>query len=236
MRRNTPAIMSSNTPPDDGSEDRGPEGATGQAMNRLEARIDGVMEMVERLEETVAELETENQRLRDRLDDERQAREELERRLNREIGELDNRTNWLRLVEKADQSDGEERSRALLQHMRRKAAQNRREGKDPHVRVDREQAEAALHHPDIDRSTYYSDMRRVERLVADEDVCSYSGGELELDLTEGTVRLPRPKDDRGDAQQVAATDGGCGGSTTDSTGVGGRKTGDSAGDETNQTR
>jgi len=228
--------MSSDPTPDDGSKDRGPEGATGQAMPRLDARIDGVMEMVENLEETVAELETENQRLRDRLDDERKARETLERELNERLAEIDERTDWLRLVEKADQSDGEERSRALLQHMRRKAAQNRREGKDPHVRLDREQAEAALHHPSIDRSTYYADMERVERLVGNTDVCSYGGGELELDLTQGTVRLPRPKDDCGDSQQIAATDGGCGGSTTVSTGEGGRDTGNQAGHESDQTR
>lgn len=222
--------------PDDGAKDRGPEGANGQAMLRLESQIDGILDRVEMLEKRVDDLEDENDSLRDQLDAERRQRKELKRDLDARIGELDNRTDMMRHVEDAEQSSGERRAVALLQHLRRKAEKKRREGDEPKVRIDREQAASALHHPEIDRTTYYDDMRRVSRFVGDADACWYDGGELYLDLTNGPVRLPKPRDDRGRAPQTGDSAGVCGASTTDSTAEEGRDTAADGGTVSNQTR
>lgn len=221
--------------PDDGAEDRGPEGANGQAMMRLESQVDGILDRVEILEKRVADLEDENENLRDERDAERRQRKELERELKTKIGELDDRTDMMRYVEDSENSSGERRAVALLQHLRRKAGKKRREGGDPKARVDRDQAASALHHPEIDRTTYYDDMRRVTRFVGDNDVCWYDDGELYLDLSNGTVRLPKPRD-RGRAPQTGDGAGVCGGSTTDSTAEEGRDTAADGGIVSNQTR
>jgi hypothetical protein len=58
--------------------------------------------------------------------------------------------------------------------------------------VTRQEAEAALHHPDVDRTTIYDDMRRAVRLVDNKNVLWYessSGGasRLKLDLEAGEL-------------------------------------------------
>lgn len=89
--------------------------------------------------------------------------------LEAEVERLDSRTDMLRLVEDADQLDAKQRSATLLMHLRRKA-----ENSDGTSAVNHDQAEEAMHFPEVHRTTIYSDMERCEDLVGDEDVCSYT--------------------------------------------------------------
>jgi cell division septum initiation protein DivIVA len=107
---------------------------------------------VEQLQHRVTDLEAENERLRDR------------------VAELDARTDLLQLVSDVDNMTAEQRSIAILQHMHRKC--KRRDA--PRVALTRDQVEQCLHHPPLDRSTFYCDMRRCVRLVDDESVCWYA--------------------------------------------------------------
>ena len=104
---------------------------------------------VEQLQDRVTRLEDENERLRDH------------------VADLDARTDLLQLVSDVDEMTAEQRSIAILQHMHRKC--KRRDA--TRVALTRDQVEQCLHHPPLDRSTFYSDMRRCARLVDDESVC-----------------------------------------------------------------
>jgi hypothetical protein len=76
---------------------------------------------------------------------------------------------------------GEQRSATLLQHLQRAATSGTGNDEDVtatrEAAVTREQAEIALQHPDVDRTTIYDDMRRAVRLVGNEDVCWYESGD-----------------------------------------------------------
>lgn len=114
--------------------------------------------------------------------------------LRDQVEELQARTDLLRLVQNSDDLNGKGRSVALIQHLRRAATSQRERGRNPKASVNREEAESALHHPDVDRTTIYDDMRRAVRLVDDEDVLRYNsssggGSQLELNLEAGD--LPR---------------------------------------------
>jgi len=108
------------------------------------------------------------------------------------VAELDARTDMLRLVEDSDQLSAHERSTALIQHLHKQARNN---SGDDRTRISREQTEQALHYPDIDRTTFITDMRRCVKLVGDEDVCWYEGRDegntqksfLYLDLGSGDL-------------------------------------------------
>jgi ABC-type phosphate transport system auxiliary subunit len=91
--------------------------------------------------------------------------------LETQVAELDERTDMLRLIDEADTMDASQRSAALLQHCIRKIRASDRLSE---VTINRDTAEEALHHPDVDRTTIYSDMQRCERLVGDEDICRYA--------------------------------------------------------------
>lgn len=191
---------------DDGSEAPEPEADTGRSFAAIEGRLEGYDVIIDRLESELAKLQAEKEDLRRRLDAETDARREAEARFQQQINEIDERTDMLRLVDSVDAANGEQRSRALLQHVHRKAIQKLRDGRKPVVRINRESAATALHHPDIDRTTYYADMERVARFVDDKTVCRYEDGELWYDLSE----VSRPLAD-------------CGSSTTDLSGLRGEE-------------
>jgi len=110
------------------------------------------------LEERVAELEKQLdalEALRDRVDD------------------IDARTDIMQLVEDSDDLDGKGRSIRLLQHMQRKASRQNLTT----ISLTRDQADEALHYPDVDRTTIYTDMRRCVRLLGDEAICWYEGSD-----------------------------------------------------------
>jgi hypothetical protein len=123
---------------------------------------------IQRLEEELEELRDENARL--------QAEIERESRRN---DELDARTNLIDLVEASDDADGRQRSVALLQH-----CSNKLDADEDTQRVvlDHDDADDALHYPDVERTTIYRDMDRAARFVGDEDVAHYDDGDLTIDV------------------------------------------------------
>jgi len=108
------------------------------------------------------------EKLEEKLDD----RDEQIEALEDTVAELDARTDMLRLVEDSDELSAHERSTALLQHLQKQAYNS---SGDDSTRIGRDQTEKALHYPDIDRTTFITDMRRCVKLVGDEDVCWYEG-------------------------------------------------------------
>lgn len=90
--------------------------------------------------------------------------------LETRIDNLERRTDLLQLVEDVDQMEAEQRSTAIIQHMQKKIQS------DPSLTrtfLTKDEVKQALHYPDIDRTTFYTDMQRCERLVGDDDVCWY---------------------------------------------------------------
>jgi len=121
------------------------------------------------------------------LEDDLEAKDDRIAELEAAVDELDARTDLLRFVEESDQLDGVQRSAALLQYLHDEATET-----DGTAAVTKDKARTVLHHPDIDRTTYYSDFKRVCRWVGDRDVCDYqskTGGDtrLVLDLTAGEI-------------------------------------------------
>lgn len=150
--------------------------------NRLEAHSNRMVHLEEQLEA-----------VHDRLDEEREQRKNAEQRcaqLHEEIQELKARTDMLQLVEESDELDATQRSIALIQNLRQDALRKQRSERPAKASLTREQAERALHFPDLDRTTFYSDMRRAERLVGDKNVLWYDNdgdAELKLNLESGTL-------------------------------------------------
>ena len=152
-----------------------------QKIEALQGGLDRAWETIDDRDERIAALEEENAELREEI---ATFREEHER--------LDARTDLLRLVENSDQLTGKQRSVALIQNLRRAAEKQRERGKKALASVNREEAERALQHPDVDRTTIYQDMKRAARLVGNEDVLWYqseTGGEsrLKLNLERGSL-------------------------------------------------
>ncbi|WP_435179822.1 hypothetical protein [Halorussus sp. AFM4] len=142
--------------------------------------------------------------LKDKLKDERDRHRELAtelkatkkhlQELEDEIGQLDSRTDILTLVQNSDEMDGEQRSTAIIQHLHRAAQKQHDRGGPAKSSVNRDEAEAALQYPDVDRTTIYRDMERAVRLVGDERVLWYdgaSGGESRLKLSLESEDLPK---------------------------------------------
>lgn len=143
--------------------------------------------------------------------------EELEQRLDRfeqladRVDDIDERTDIMQLVDESDDLSGRGRSLRLLQHMQRKAS---RQGLSK-IALTKEQAAEALHYPDLDRTTYYSDLRRCARLIGDRDICWYENDE-EGNLDEACVVLDYEQfqlaasagDVPADVVNSTATDGG----------------------------
>lgn len=142
-------------------------------------------------------LSTQLDDVREQLDEEREQRRDLERQLDErderiadledEVNRLDARTDLLEIVENADQMDARQRAVTLVQHLHRAAKARERRDEPPAAAVNRNEAEEALHYPDVERTTIYRDMERAARLVGNEDVLKYADGELRIDLNAGTL-------------------------------------------------
>jgi predicted RNase H-like nuclease (RuvC/YqgF family) len=138
-----------------------------------------LMNKVAALDNRLDELEAENERKDQRIQE-----------LETELEVVKARTNLLDLVENSDEMDGMQRAVALLQHLQKKAEKEGERGRQRSAAIDKSRAEEVLHYPDIDRTTYYDIFRRCERLVGDKDVCHYDGGtgaRLVLNLENGDV-------------------------------------------------
>jgi len=167
------------------------------AASQQPTTADDADEEIERLNEKINGAFSKISELVERVDDLEGDKEELQQdnhALRQRVSQLESRTDLLRMVEQTDDMTGKQRSVTLLQHLQ-KAAQSSGDGEavtaSPKASVTREQAEIALQHPDVDRTTIYDDMRRAVRLVGDESVCWYdssgAGAALHLDLSEGAI-------------------------------------------------
>lgn len=153
----------------------------------LNRRLDAHSNRIETLEETV-------ETLFDELEEERESRkaaerraEELEDDLRNDISELDARTDMLQLVGNSDEMGPEQRTIALIQNLRQDALRKREKGRSAKASMSRVQAERALHFPDLDRTTFYTDMKRAARWVDNKNVLWYEPGELRLNLEAGDL-------------------------------------------------
>jgi chromosome segregation ATPase len=180
------------TDPESGARENGRDtSGENPGENGSRSTIEGLDARLEALSRQVSSL-------REQLDDEREQRAELEDRLaarderihdlEAEVARLDARTDILEVVETADKMTGKQRAVTLVQHLHRVAKARERRDEPAAAAVDRNEAEEALHFPDIDRTTVYRDMERAARLV-DGRVLRYENGELVLDLETGD--LPR---------------------------------------------
>jgi hypothetical protein len=123
--------------------------------------------------------------LEDRVEDVEAVADQLAD-LEARVARLEERTDMLRLVEEDQHADAEQRRMALIQDAIRDYQHNNR----ARVVYDRDAADAALHHPDVDRTTLYTDMRKAARMVPD-DVATYvsasasetGAAELRFDFT-----------------------------------------------------
>lgn len=171
---------SEGTSPDENSREESLE-TTVQALG---ARLDALSKQVSGLREELHDERDE----REELEDELTARDERIDELEAEVARLDARTDILEVVENADKMSGKQRAVTLVQHLHRAAKARERRDEPPAATVDRDEAEEALHYPNIDRTTIYRDMERAARLI-DGDALQYTNGELRLDLDAGS--LPR---------------------------------------------
>jgi septal ring factor EnvC (AmiA/AmiB activator) len=171
---------SEGTSPDTNSGDESLE----TTVQALEARLSALSKQISGLRE---ELHDEREE-REELEDELAARDERIDDLEAEVAHLDARTDILEVVENADKMTGKQRAVTLVQHLHRAAKARERRDEPPAATVDRDEAEEALHYPNIDRTTIYRDMERAARLI-DSSALQYENGELRLDLDAGS--LPR---------------------------------------------
>lgn len=165
-------------------EDEGPP----LTVETVARRLDALSTQTENLREGLREAREDRAELREEVESLRSENAELRSELER----LDARTDLLELVESADSMDADQRATTLVQHLQRAAERQRERGGLARASVNRKEAEAALHHPDVDRTTIYDDMRRAVRFVGNEDVLWYesdTGGEsrLKLDLEDGEL-------------------------------------------------
>ena len=162
-------------------------------VQELSARMDALSKQVSGLRE---ELHDERE-VREKLEDELEARDQRIDELEAEVGRLDARTDILEVVENADKMSGKQRAVTLVQHLHRAAKARERRDEPPAATVDRDEAEEALHFPDIDRTTIYRDMERAARLI-DGKALQYRNGELRLDLDAGTLPRKYTADEEGE--------------------------------------
>jgi len=159
------------------------------SVEELSAKVESYQSGLERAWDAIDDLE-------EQLQEEREERRRLEEEnadLREEVQRLDARTDLLRLVENSDDLASEQRQIALIQHLKRAAERERDRGREAKASVNREEADAALKYPDIDRTTIYDDMRRAASLVENDDVLRYdssSGGESRLKLNLDAGALP----------------------------------------------
>lgn len=143
----------------------------------FESRLDALSTQVSSLRDHLEQAQIERTELREEIEQLRAEKAALQRQTE----QLDARTDLLELVKNADTVDGEQRSIALIQHLKRAAEQKRQRDQTARASVTHQEAKIALHHPDVDRTTIYDDMRRAARLVGDKHVLWYdssSGGKF----------------------------------------------------------
>lgn len=176
--------MTDSDPDSEGTSSDANPGGEGleTTVQELSARMDALSKQVSGLRE---ELHDEREQ-RTELGDELEARDERIDELEAEVAQLDARTDILEVVENADKMSGKQRAVTLVQHLHRAAKARERRDEPPAATVDRDEAEEALHYPNIDRTTIYRDMERAARLI-DSDALQYTNGKLRLDLDAGSV-------------------------------------------------
>jgi chromosome segregation ATPase len=151
------------------------------SIEELEAKLETFQEGLENAWDAIDDLEA-------KLEEEREERRCLEKEnqnLQKEIDRLDARTDLLSLVENSDDMTARQRRITLIQHLKKAAEKERERGRDAKASVNKEEAEAALQYPDIDRTTIYDDLRKAPNLVGKKSVLRYessSGGNSRLKL------------------------------------------------------
>lgn len=147
--------------------------------------VEFLHDLVIKLETRLDDLEAENEILQEEL-------AELREEHGSRIDELDERTDIMTLIEEADDVAPKQRRAMLLLHMKQMAEKRARNGRKKAFTVTQEKADEALHGPDIDRTTFYTDFQTIEGWVGNKNVCKYisdTGGDsrLLLDLTNGDL-------------------------------------------------
>ena len=157
-------------------------------LRTIEARLEAHSKRIETLEDELDDVRTE----RDTLRGEVEALQQENKDFRAEIERLDARTDLLSLVENSDEMTAKQRRIALIQHLKKAAEKERERGRDAKASLNKEEAEAALKYPDIDRTTFYDDLRKAPRLVGKKDVLWYEGGtggesRLKMNLENGDL-------------------------------------------------
>jgi len=118
-------------------------------MSQQDTMLDAVIEDLAALTERVEHLEDDIAHVAD---------------LRERVQRLEERTDMLRLIERVDTIDAQQRRAALWQHCVREVRQSRA-GK---IALTHDDVERVLHHPDVDRTTLYEDMRKVAAQTPEE--------------------------------------------------------------------
>lgn len=138
-----------------------------QVMDRLDAQ----RTYIESLEHEIGDLKEELAETKQDLEEAQRERDELRAYLN----DVDSRTDMLRFVDHAEEPSAEQMRIAILQHMWR-AVKDENPG-DRYYSMDASKTNEALHYPDVDRTTVLRWMRTTPRIVGDDGVCWYDGGD-----------------------------------------------------------
>lgn len=171
------------------SQENSPDGDTTPTLRHIVARLEAHTTWIDALEDERDDARKERDALRGEVEELRQENEDL----RAEIERLDARTDLLSFVETSDEMTAKQRRIALIQHLKKAAEKERERGRDAKASMNKEEAEAALKYPDIDRTTFYDDLRKAPRLVGMNDVLWYesnSGGESRLKLNLENGDLP----------------------------------------------
>ena len=159
-------------------------------LEKLNDKIDSFQSGLQNAWDTIEEL----RELLDETNKEIQLIEEEQQTLQHELNDINKRTNLLRLIESGEEVDGKQRSVILIQSLRRAAERKSDRDREARSSVNREEAERALGHPDVDRTTIYTDMQRAERLVDNQDILQYAknpNGETRLRMNLEAGELPK---------------------------------------------
>lgn len=158
-------------------------------LRTIGARLEAHSKRIESLEDELDDVREEHDALRGEIENLRQENENLRAETER----LDARTDLLSFVENSDEMTAKQRRIALIQHLKKAAEKKRERGRDAKASLNKKEAEAALKYPDIDRTTFYDDLRKAPRLIGMNDVLWYesnSGGESRLKLNLENGDLP----------------------------------------------
>lgn len=141
-------------------------------MSKAKNRVEELEEMLDIAHEEIMNLENRV----DRLESEYESRIEIQERtinnLQQRLNEIDERTDLLKVVEKADETTADQRSASLLIHLKQQAKREKQRDRAPKASMNHAEAMDALHYPeDLERTLIYSDWDRCVRWVGDEDVC-----------------------------------------------------------------